>query len=81
MLPLFHNNYRTHILGIFIAKKILGTTYKKVFYGKVLNKNKKKLINNMFIICKKYIYVTKLLSTKLNLHEAMQLAKEVMEIE
>ena len=47
----------------------------------MLNKNKKDLINNIFSICKKYIYVTKFLSKKLNLPEAMQLIKEVMEIE
>ena len=47
----------------------------------MLNKNKKDLINNIFSICKKYIYVTKFLSKKLNLPEAMELIKEVMKIE
>ena len=74
----FWEQVRKNFLGKLDLDSVLNA--KCIILG-VLNKNKKDLINNIFSICKKYIYVTKFLSKRLNLPEAMHLIKEVMEIE
>ena len=77
----FVKKFWEQIREIFIGKLDLDSVLNaKCIILRVLDKNKKDLINNIFSICKKYIYVTKFLSKRLNLPEAMQLIKEVMEI-
>ena len=53
---------------------------KSIILG-VLDRKDKDVINNILVVCKKYIYNKKFFSKQLNVSEAIQMIKEVIEIE